>query len=259
MKRKSFVLALTAAMMAAALVVGGTLAYFTDTTDTKVNAFTVGDVDITLEEPKWEEKDYDTNPPVLNPGTAYDKDPTITVETGSQDSWVFLQVDMNKYVSLINLMGVDAYKNSIAGLTGEYPGFIQFVTDMINNHEMKNEVLGRWFQGIDHSAWEVMNLTELKAAVEGAATGTNPTALTIILGYKEIQKAGNEIIFMDRFGMPVTITQSMMDGDDAYIYNGKSASNFNTDSSTFKMKFTAYAIQAAELDTLGEAYTALFG
>lgn len=47
MKRKSFVLALTAAMMAAALVVGGTLAYFTGT-DNADNTFTVGNVSIDL-------------------------------------------------------------------------------------------------------------------------------------------------------------------------------------------------------------------
>lgn len=52
MKRKSFVLALTAAMMAAALVVGGTLAYFTDT-DQEINTFTVGNVDIELIESQY--------------------------------------------------------------------------------------------------------------------------------------------------------------------------------------------------------------
>ena len=44
MKKKSIVLAATALMMAAALVVGGTLAYFTAQTAAKVTEFPVGSI-----------------------------------------------------------------------------------------------------------------------------------------------------------------------------------------------------------------------
>lgn len=47
MKKKSILVAAIAVMLVAALVVGGTLAYFTDT-DKKTNTFTVGNVDIEL-------------------------------------------------------------------------------------------------------------------------------------------------------------------------------------------------------------------
>ena len=106
MKKKITAICLVVALAATAIV-GGTLAYFTDTTEEVRNEFTVGNVDISLDEPNWE---YEGDKANLVPGTQIAKDPTITVEDGSQDAYVFLKMDMNKYVSLINLMGVDAYK-----------------------------------------------------------------------------------------------------------------------------------------------------
>ena len=47
MKKKTILVAAIAVMLVAALVVGGTLAYFTDTEAAK-NSFTVGNVDIEL-------------------------------------------------------------------------------------------------------------------------------------------------------------------------------------------------------------------
>ena len=49
MKKKTILVAAIAVMLVAALVVGGTLAYFTDT-KTADNTFTMGNVAITLDE-----------------------------------------------------------------------------------------------------------------------------------------------------------------------------------------------------------------
>lgn len=255
MKKKIIALCLVIALAATA-VIGGTLAYFTDTTDAKVNEFTVGNVDIDLTEPAWK------GDATLMPGVSYAKDPTITVGQKSQDAYVFLKLDMNKYVSLINLMGVDAYKNKIGGLTGTYPGFIKFVNALASDNTLRAAVLDRWFTDINHSDWKVMNAAEISAWVNGAADQTNPTKLEVILGYigsdKDTLSAGQSVTFMTAFGMPETVTASMFDGEDAYRINGVSKSNFNTDASAFKMTFTAYAIQAAEIANIDAAYTALF-
>ena len=75
MKRKIITLSLIVAMAATA-VIGGTLAYFTDE-DVENNEFTVGNVDIDLTEPGWEEtgkKDAET----VYPGEPLAKDPTVT-------------------------------------------------------------------------------------------------------------------------------------------------------------------------------------
>lgn len=258
MKKKTILVAAIAVMLVAALVVGGTLAYFTDKSDAKVNTFTMGNVGIDLTETAWD-ADADHT---LVPGKFYDKNPTITVDADSQDAYVFLKLDLNKYVSLINLMGVDAYKN-VDALKGQtYPGFIKFVEMLANDNALRAAVLDRWFGGVNHADWKVMNLTELKAAVAAAENGKNPTHLVVVLGYQKdggVVKAGDEVKFMDKFGMPSSVTASMFDGEDAYRVGDVSKSNFNTDKGAFKMTFTAYAIQAGEIDNLDAAYTALGG
>lgn len=254
MKKKLLATCLIIALAATA-VIGGTLAYFTDTTEKTVNEFTVGNVDIDLTEPTWDGKAN------LMPGASFDKDPTITVAEGSQDCYAFLKLDMNKYVSLINLMGVDAYKNNVGGLSSEYPGFTAFATALAENTALRIAVLDRWFTGINHADWKVMNLDEINALVGSVASGENPNAISVVLGYigdDDILSAGDSVTFMTKFGMPATVTSSMFDGEDAYYIDGVSKSNFNTDKSTFKMSFTAYAIQATEITDIDAAYTALF-
>ena len=251
MKKKITAICLVVALAATAIV-GGTLAYFTDTTEEVRNEFTVGNVAIDLDEPNW---DYeggsyeDGTVANLVPGTQIDKDPTITVLDKSQDAYVFLKLDMNKYVSLTNLMGVDAYKNNIAGLEGTYPGFGEFMNTLATNREVRETVVNRWFTGINHNDWEVMNLEEITELVTNVTEGHNANTISVVLGYKGgdnggIVSAEDEIKFMDSFGMPETVTSSMFDGEDAYRIDGVSKSNFNTEAASFKMTFTAYAIQA---------------
>lgn len=262
MKKKTILVAAIAVMLVAALVVGGTLAYFTDKTEAKQNTFTVGNVKIDLTEDKWNAAADHT----LVPGKFYDKNPTIKVDANSQDAYVFLKLDLNKYVSLINLMGVDAYKNHIDGLGVQeddtYPGFVKFVELLASNNRLRADVLNRWFVGVNHDEWKVMNLDQIKADVAAAKNGQNPEHLVVVLGYQKgdgVVKAGTEVKFMDQFGMPSTVTTSMFNGEDAYRVGDVSKSNFNTDNGAFKMTFTAYAIQASEINSLDAAYTALGG
>ena len=68
-------------------VVGGTLAWLTDKTETKVNTFTVGDINITLDET--------TSVYKMVPGNTIDKDPSITVKCNSEKCYLFVKVDEN--------------------------------------------------------------------------------------------------------------------------------------------------------------------
>ena len=68
-------------------VVGGTLAWLTDKTETKVNTFTVGDINITLDET--------TSVYKMVPGNTIDKDPSITVKGNSEKCYLFVKVDEN--------------------------------------------------------------------------------------------------------------------------------------------------------------------
>ena len=80
MKKKILSLCMVGAL--AATAVGGTLAYFTDT-DAETNTFTVGKIDITLNE------EFDEENANLVPGVDINKDVTITLENGSENSYVW--------------------------------------------------------------------------------------------------------------------------------------------------------------------------
>lgn len=83
MKKKSILLAATAVMLVCAMSIGGMLAYFTDT-DTKENTFTVGNVEIVVNE-EFEQGS------IANPGVAVAKNPSIE-NTGGNDAYVRMKV-----------------------------------------------------------------------------------------------------------------------------------------------------------------------
>lgn len=91
MKKKILTAALAVCMLAT-LVIGMSLAYFTDT-DSKTNTFTVGNVDITLTEPGWLGDSADAVR--LIPGKTIAKDPTIHVAQGSQTAYTFMKVQLS--------------------------------------------------------------------------------------------------------------------------------------------------------------------
>lgn len=110
-KSKILILFLCAVLLVAASVLG-TLAYLTSR-DSVVNTFTVGQVDITLDETKVtpdgqpvdgadrvKENNYH-----LVPGMTYVKDPTMTVTKGSEESYVRLLVTINCYDKLTDIFG----------------------------------------------------------------------------------------------------------------------------------------------------------
>ena len=88
--KKKITLVATSVLLVAALVIGGTLAYFTDTEEA-TNTFTVGNVDITLTEPNWNSSGS-TDAPEAYPGEALAKDPTVT-NVGANPCFVAIKVE----------------------------------------------------------------------------------------------------------------------------------------------------------------------
>lgn len=88
--KKTVVTTATCALLGV-LAIGGTLAYLTDT-EGAVNTFTVGKVQVDLEEPNWDP--YDPTDPTDQPDLPNEvkqKDPQIE-NTGNNDAWVFVEV-----------------------------------------------------------------------------------------------------------------------------------------------------------------------
>ena len=148
MKKKTLALLLVLVMIFG-ISVGGTIAYLTDK-ETVTNTFTVGDVQIKLDEAKVDEtgtkidnngdkviddKDRVTsNDYKLLPGMSYTKDPAVTVLEGSEESYIRM------IVTVTDCKDVDAAideVNTIRQKVEETP--IQLI-DI--------------FEGYDNSKWE---------------------------------------------------------------------------------------------------------
>lgn len=80
---------LAASALVVGCVVGGTLAWLTDTTDPVTNTFTTSNIDIDLTETTGgDRKEYK-----MVPGYTIEKDPTVTVEAGSEACYLFVKVE----------------------------------------------------------------------------------------------------------------------------------------------------------------------
>ena len=114
MNKKKLVSLCLVLALAITAAIGGTMAYFTDEEDVK-NTFTVGNVDITLDEAVVNEygeaqgtrtedgNNAEDGSYKLIPGHTYVKDPTVTVEQGSEPSYVRMFVTFNKATALETL------------------------------------------------------------------------------------------------------------------------------------------------------------
>ena len=91
--KKQMVMAAAACAMMGVMVIGGTMAYLTDS-ETATNTFTIGQVKIDLEEPEYA-KLTDTQKKNLVPNQIVAKDPQVE-NTGVNDAIVFLKVEMPK-------------------------------------------------------------------------------------------------------------------------------------------------------------------
>lgn len=134
----------------------GTMAYLTSNTEVVNNTFTVGSVEITLDETDvtvYGVKDTDVrvtaNSYKLIPGHFYIKDPTVHVTAGSEECWLFVKVENgisaieggekkiadqmteNKWVALEGVDGVYAYQTTVNALEGkvDVPVFNSFIID----------------------------------------------------------------------------------------------------------------------------------
>ena len=129
MKKRSLVTICSLLLVAAASVMG-TLAYLTDT-DSAVNTFTIGQVDIALDEAAVDRDgklrvDGEGNPVDrvkgneyhLIPGQTYIKDPTVTVKANSEESYIRMKVTINCLAELDAIFAPDG-----ADLTAVFNGY----------------------------------------------------------------------------------------------------------------------------------------
>ena len=91
MTKKKIVTLCLAAVLVIMVVAGASLAYLTDTKQA-TNTFTIGNVDISLEEPTWDEN----NAKDLSPNATVPKDPQVKNDSTTNPCYCYLQVTVPK-------------------------------------------------------------------------------------------------------------------------------------------------------------------
>ena len=113
MKKKLLIMSV-AMVLVCAFAVGMTIAYLTDH-ETVTNTFTVGNVQIKLDEADVDEYGVPQGSPAprvtansykLIPGHTYTKDPTVTVLEGSEESFIKMTVTFSNSAELDEIFGV---------------------------------------------------------------------------------------------------------------------------------------------------------
>lgn len=92
--KKKLIIMITALALICSVAVIGTIAYLVDKTQAVENTFTAGNVDITLTESDADnDNDANANEYKMIPGNTIEKDPEVTVESGSEACWLFIKVE----------------------------------------------------------------------------------------------------------------------------------------------------------------------
>ena len=108
MRRMLFTLALV--LVVAVASVGGTIAWLTASTAPVTNTFTVGDINIELNETTTDYK--------MVPGNIIAKDPKVTVEAGSEACWLFVKIEKSSNLDSFITYSVDEGADKWTKLTG---------------------------------------------------------------------------------------------------------------------------------------------
>ena len=190
-KRKILMLAMSICMVAI-LAVGGTLAYFTDV-DTADNVFTLGNVDIAIEE------EFDPEGPLM-PDEENKTDKIVNVtNTGSLPAYVrihyaipsvLVDQDINSYNDILH---VNFSRASVAaGLWSWLPEYAEGKQGWENNGRDVNNVYNIEIDGVDHTVWVVTYTT----ALEAGATTAEPAFYAVYMDkYTEATDNGETLTY----------------------------------------------------------------
>ena len=131
MKKKIVSLVLVFAL-ALALGIGGTVAWLTATSNNVTNTFTVGDINISMDETGATGTTDLTKAYNFIPGQPLIKDPTVTVEENSAACWLFVKITPSH--------------NTYTGLTGD---IIQWSIDDSESWQKLTGVDNVWYISVD--------------------------------------------------------------------------------------------------------------
>lgn len=163
MKKTRKILAMAAcAILLVCISVGATVAYLT-ATDTVTNTFTVGNIQIKLDEAKANTDGtlvagadrVKANSYKLLPGHPYNKDPMVTVLSGSEPAYIKMTVTFNKANELDTIFAPDG-ANMIAIFEG-YDNDQWTLKNNTKDAEKDTRTYEFWYTGTDNGIVNALN------------------------------------------------------------------------------------------------------
>ena len=152
MKKKLLIMSV-AMVLVCAFAVGMTIAYLTST-DEVVNTFTVGNVRIKLDEADVDEYGrvpqgspaprVKANSYKLIPGHTYTKDPTVTVLSGSEESYIKMTVTVTKSDVLDDIFAPNGA--DLTSIFDDYDGTTWIYKDITEDNENKTRTYEFWYK-----------------------------------------------------------------------------------------------------------------
>lgn len=187
MKKKSLAL-LVAVVLVIGCVIGGTLAWLTDSTEQVKNTFTTSDIDITLAETTG--TGYK-----MVPGYTIAKDPKATVLTGSEECYLFVKLEKSSnFDNYMEYEVADGWTEltGVAGVSGVYyrkvktadmgTGYSVLLNDQV---KVKGSVTKEMMKNLEQNTYPTLtvtayasqlykNNTQIFTAAEAWANVSNP-------------------------------------------------------------------------------------
>ena len=151
MKKKLLIMSV-AMVLVCAFAVGMTIAYLTST-DEVVNTFTVGNVQIKLDEAEVDQYGVPQGSPAprvsrndykLIPGHTYTKDPTVTVLSGSEKSYIKMTVTVTKSDVLDDIFAPNGA--DLTSIFDDYDGTTWIYKDITEDNENKTRTYEFWYK-----------------------------------------------------------------------------------------------------------------
>ena len=181
MKKNKWLLILSL-VLAMSMTLGSTMAYLTDT-DTKTNTFTMGKVDISVEEENVGDK--------LTPGQETNKDAKIT-NNGDNDAWVWMTVvvpgNIAKYVTPVWANGVTPDYTTTDATTGDMT-----YTVLVDTALASKASTGKILDAVKMDGSVDIQNDKLVAVVNGVPTEITGDLKVIVNGYA-VQKDGFDTV-----------------------------------------------------------------
>ena len=237
-KSKALLLTLCAVLLVAASVLG-TMAYLTST-DTVTNTFTVGKVEIKLDEAKVNADGIPVegagrvmeNSYKLMPGTTYTKDPTVTVLKGSEDSYVRMKVTFNNAKEIIALCTDPRF-------AGDGPTGVENAYPLIRMVKFVETNAAKWDGIIPDN---MVDTEDMLADTKYFAYDKTADTLTYIFYYRETVTAPTADVVLPVLFDSITVPE-WVTGEQLKALND------------FRITVVAEAIQAGSFDNAADAWS----